>query len=190
MNIDQLEAEMLAKPVSSLQFMLRRLSKRYEELPELIPDGRFGERTLEAVMRFQKRMGMPVTGVVDQQTWTVIRDAWLSVERELAPPRPLRGLPETGEYAKAGDSAAHLLLVQSMFQSLGRLLEGLETSRMDGVNSAELIQNAKWLQKRAGLPETGSMDKETWNTLVRLYEMFVVRQPQEISAHLPALGRG
>ena len=190
MNIDQLEAEMLARPVSSLQFMLRRLSLRYPELPELIPDGRFGERTLEAVMRFQKRAGMPVTGVVDQETWTAIRDAWLSVERELAPPRALRGLPETGVYAEAGESGAHLLLVQAMFRSLARLMEGPESSRMDGVNGAELMENAKWLQSRAGLPETGRMDKETWNTLVRLYEMIIVRQPQEITAHLPALGRG
>ena len=83
----RLEEEMVAQPVRSLQHMLRRLSKRYDFLPELQPDGRFGERTLESVMLFQKYLAPPVTGVVDQRTWTAIRDAWLEVERELAPSR-------------------------------------------------------------------------------------------------------
>ena len=72
-----LERELLAKPVSSLQYMLRQLSRTYHSLPQLVVDGVFGERTLEAVMRFQKEAGLPVTGTVDQATWNAIRNCWL-----------------------------------------------------------------------------------------------------------------
>ena len=67
-----LERELLAKPVSSLQYMLGQLSKTYQFLPQLVPDGVYGERTLEAVMRFQREAGLPVTGVVDQATWDAL----------------------------------------------------------------------------------------------------------------------
>ena len=89
----QLEEEMLSNPVRSLQYMLRRLAGKYDFLPQLALDGIFGERTLEAVMLFQRELAPPVTGVVDQRTWDAIRDAWIGLERESAPPRTLRIFP-------------------------------------------------------------------------------------------------
>ena len=69
MTTQQLEEEMLSNPVRSLQYMLRRLAGRYDFLPQLALDGIFGERTLEAVMLFQREFHLPVTGVVDEETW-------------------------------------------------------------------------------------------------------------------------
>ena len=80
-----LERDMLAKPVSSLQYMLDQLSRTYHFLPQLAADGVYGERTLEAVMRFQKEAGLPVTGRVDQTTWNAIRDAWLALRGDPGP---------------------------------------------------------------------------------------------------------
>ena len=73
--------------------MLNRLSLRYDFLPALVPDGVFGERTLEAVMLFQRELHPPVTGVVDRETWQAILDEWLDLERELADPRQIRAFP-------------------------------------------------------------------------------------------------
>lgn len=56
MTLQQLEREMVAQPIRSLQYMLNRLSLRYDFLPALVPDGVFGERTLEAVMLFQREL--------------------------------------------------------------------------------------------------------------------------------------
>ena len=50
MRDESLEREMLAQPVRSLQYMLRRLSETYAFLPEVVEDGIFGEQTLEAVV--------------------------------------------------------------------------------------------------------------------------------------------
>lgn len=177
---------MVSQPVRSLQHMLRRLSLRHEFLPELQPDGRFGERTLEAVMLFQKHLHPPVTGVVDQHTWTAIRDEWLDLEWELAGPRQLRGFPE-GERVAVGESREFLYVVQAMFQALAHVLEEIEEERIDGIHSGSSVNNAMWLQNRAGLAQTGEMDWKTWDALSRLYELLVVRKPHGI---VPALGRG
>ena len=176
-----LEDEMVSQPVRSLQHMLRRLSLRYSFLPELQPDGRFGERTLEAVMQFQKNLHPPVTGVVDETL-----ELMLELERELAGPRLLRGFPEGGK-AAVGESREFLYVVQAMFQALSNVLEEVEEERIDAIHSGSSVNNVMWLQGKAGLPQSGEMNRETWDALARLYELFVVRRPHGV---VPALGKG
>ena len=48
------QLHLIGQPVRSLQTMLRTISFAYPFLPRLTPDGIFGERTLEAVMLFQR----------------------------------------------------------------------------------------------------------------------------------------
>jgi len=182
----QLENEMLNQPVSSLQYMLMRLGQKYDFLPQLAVDGSFDERTLEAVMLFQRELFPPVTGLVDQNVWNAIRDEWIQFEMENAPPRPLRGFP-SGTSAVLGDQADYLLLPQAMFQSLSQVLEGVAGEELDGRHDAASAANARWLQRRAGLEETGEMNKDTWDALTRLYELFIIREPQVI---IRAGGRG
>lgn len=184
-----LELEMVSQPVRSLQYMLRRVSQRHGRIPELQPDGRFGERTLEAVLRFQKQMGLPITGVVDQDTWHTLREEWLDVERELAHPRQLRAFP-AGEQTGVGESKEYLFVVQAMFQALSRVLDEIQEEQIDGIHNGTSVDNVRWLQNRAHLEETGTLNRETWDALAQLYELFVVREPQEREAIIHALGRG
>ena len=188
-QMERLEQEMVSQPVRSLQHMLRRVSLRHSAIPELQPDGRFGERTLEAVMRFQIEMGLPVTGVVDQQTWHSTREEWLDVERELAQPRQLRAFPLGGR-VEEGESPAYLLVVQAMFQALAGVLEEIREDQIDGVQSAVSADNVRWLQRHADLEETGVLDRATWDALAQLYELFVVRRPQGREGLFHPLGRG
>ena len=173
MTLQQLEREMVAQPIRSLQYMLNRLSLRYDFLPALVPDGVFGERTLEAVMLFQRELHPPVTGVVDRETWQAILDEWLDLERELADPRQIRAFPPSAK-VQAGSSHNYLLPVQAMFQSLSPVLDGLEPESIDGIHDAASVRNTQWLQEKAMLPQTGELDRETWDILARLYELFVI----------------
>ena len=169
----QLEEEMLSNPVRSLQYMLRRLSDRYPVLPRLAVDGLFGEKTLEAVLIFQREFGRPVTGVVDQTTWDAIRDAWVRLERETAPPRTVRIFPGESYQVQPGMSGSAMILPQTMFRLLGQRLEGIAEGEADGVHGDASVQNTLWLQNLAQLEETGVMDRQTWDMLSRLYELFI-----------------
>lgn len=187
-EMEILERELLGQPVRGLQYMLRQLSRVYAYLPDVTADGIFGERTLEAVMLFQKNQHPPVTGVVDRDTWNAIRDAWVEAERKLSLPRGLRGFPN-GAVAAAGDRGEYLYLTQAMFHSLSAVLEGIEADAINGVQESGSVHNTRWLQGRANLRETGSMDQETWDALTRLYELFVVRGPERDTAR-PAFAPG
>ena len=103
MNLELAERQFLGQPVHSLQYMLRRLAMEYPFLPELATDGIFGERTLEAVMLFQRELCPPVTGVVDRGTWNAIRDRWYEVERKRGPVRALHAFPGDGYQVEQGE---------------------------------------------------------------------------------------
>ncbi len=177
-----LEREMLAKPVSSLQYMLRQLSKTYQFLPELAVDGVYGERTLEAVMRFQREAGLPVTGTVDQATWDAIRDAWLSQRAKTSYSRATRIFPSEGIQVHEGETKEYLIVPQTMFNILSKQFEGITACEADGCNGSATANNIRWLQKAAGLPQTGCMETATWDALSHLYEIFVVQDTDCIPA--------
>lgn len=174
-NRELLERELLSRPVSSLQYMLRRLAQVYPDLTELVVDGVFGEQTLEAVMRFQRKFHPPVTGTVDQDTWNAIRDLWLAVEAGQSEARAVRAFPSEGIELEEGGTREYMIVPQTMFQVLSRQFEGITPDRADGLHGPASAKNARWIQRAAGLPETGTMDQATWGALSRLYEIFVVK---------------
>ena len=60
-----------------------------------------------------------------------------------------------------------------MFRGLARLLDGVESSLVFGYNDAATQHNIRWIQRLDGRPETGILDQDSWNTISRLYTMFV-----------------
>ena len=176
MRMDQTQQEMIGQPVRSLQYMLRRLGKKYPFLPALAVDGIFGEETLEAVMLFQRELAPPVTGVVDWRTWQAIRNKWLAAEEAMEPARVLRAFPGEGVRVEPGETAAYMALPQAMFQMLSRQFSGLTSHPVNAVHGAASADNVRWLQRAAGQRETGVLDKQAWDMLSRLYEAFVVKK--------------
>lgn len=172
-----LEREMLADPVKSLQYKLGQLSKVYKFLPQLAADGVYGERTLEAVMLFQKEAGLPVTGTVDQATWDAIRNCWLEQRARTSYSRATRIFPSEGIQVKEGETKEYLIVPQTMFNILAKQFEGITPCEADGCNGPASAGNIRWIQKAAGLPQTGCMDTATWDALSHLYEIFVVQDP-------------
>lgn len=113
-------------PVRSLQTMLRELSFHYPVIPRLIPDGIFGEHTLEAVMLFQREFHPPVTGQVDHGTWDAVSALFQSV-RPGSPPRfPAASGPATVLPLPPARTPSTSIPVQAMFRGLSQLLEGIE----------------------------------------------------------------
>lgn len=167
------EIRLIGQPVRSLQTMLRELSFLYDFLPRLTPDGVFGERTLEAVMLFQREFFPPVTGRVDQATWDAIAALYLQAKARLNGPIPCRGYPNCDFSVQPDQDSIHLYLVQSMFRALARLLDGLESAPVTGYNDPATQHNIRWIQRLDGQTQTGVLDQDSWNTISRLYTLFI-----------------
>ena len=188
MNREELEREMIGQPVRSLQYMLRRLSEVYDFLPELAVDGDFGERTLEAVMLFQRELHPPVTGVVDWETWRAIQERWEEAERALGDPRAVRAFPGEGRRVEQGEENDFMIVPQTMFQVLSRYLKGIVPDSATGIHGDRSTDNVRWLQRAAGQKETGVLDQHAWEVLSRLYEIFVMQDTRRPGEFLEGWG--
>ena len=67
--------------VRQLQEQLQRISQAYPAIPSITADGIYGNRTKEAVAKFQSVFGLPATGVGDYPTWYRISDIYVAVSR-------------------------------------------------------------------------------------------------------------
>ena len=66
--------------VRHLQYMLSVLSFYIPQIPDVVVDGIYGQRTLESVLAAQRYFGLPTTGVVDAATWDEIYDQYSGIE--------------------------------------------------------------------------------------------------------------
>ncbi|HIT32104.1 MAG TPA: peptidoglycan-binding protein [Candidatus Enterenecus stercoripullorum] len=80
--------------VSALQFFITVLGQVLYNFPTLNIDGIFGPNTRQAVMDAQRYLGLEPTGVVDDQTWMALYDAYTSVARTLLASQNLPLTPE------------------------------------------------------------------------------------------------
>ena len=67
--------------VRQVQEQLARISRAYPAIPRIAADGVYGRSTQEAVEKFQSVFGLPVTGVVDYNTWYEISNIYVAVTR-------------------------------------------------------------------------------------------------------------
>lgn len=167
----------MEQAIRDLQTMLTAISHVRRELPRLTPDGRFGEKTLEAVMIFQRQADLTVTGEVDQTTWEAIVQTHQDVRQQLAPPRSVSLLPHHGSDILPGQFTPLLYPIQGMFLALSQIFGPVREAPVSGHLDEDTAHNLRWLQNRGSREETGSLDKDTWEDLSRLYETFVTRHP-------------
>lgn len=67
--------------VSQLQEQLNFIRRDYSAIPYLTVDGIYGEKTKEAVAKFQKIFNMPTSGITDFPTWYRISDMYVRLSR-------------------------------------------------------------------------------------------------------------
>ena len=162
------EADNLGQPVSSLQQMLRTHQRARGQAPLLIPTGQFDPETEQAVREFQQRVGLPVTGAADYDTWTALVHAWRLAEEELAHAHPLRVVVQRNARIAPGDSHLHLYPYQAALMALGTVLD-VPPLTVTGTQDAQSEAATRWLQERACLPVNGVVDRRTWDAASRLY---------------------
>lgn len=74
--------------VITLQYLLNVAAEFYPYIPTVSQDGIFGSGTSQAVMAFQRAMGLNADGIVGVNTWRELYDVYLGAMENLPSPGP------------------------------------------------------------------------------------------------------
>lgn len=118
-------------------------------------DGVYGTDTYEAVRKYQMDRGIPVSGAIDEMTYSSLMEQ----EGEADSQRSY------GPYVYArGDHGAEIETLQKKLQSMGYL-----DDIADGIYGENTEEAVRKFQKEHGLSVSGSMDQKTINAVNRKY---------------------
>lgn len=168
----------VAQPIRSLQTMLRVIAEDDRTLPTVVPDGIYGQETITAISAFQRRNGLPVTGVADQQTWDAIVKTYEAAFVRVHKAEPIEIIMDPGKVYRRGEYNPNLYLAQSMLLYLSLLHPTIDTPSHNGTLDSPTSDALAGFQILAGLPPTGELDKLTWKYLVNQFTLNANRQDQ------------
>lgn len=171
----------VGQPVRSLQTMLRVIAENDELQPSVIPDGIYSPNTVTAVSTFQRRNGLPVTGITDQDTWDRIVAAYETALIAVGPVEPLEIILEPRQIIRQGESNPNIYLVQAMLIVLSEAYGSITAPAVTGVLDIPTSNALSEFQILTLLPATGELDRETWKNLALHYPMATIPKSQEIS---------
>ena len=161
----------IAQPIRSLQTMLRVISQEDGRQPSLIPDGIYGNQTLQAVTAFQRNNGLPATGIADQTTWEAIVAAYEPAAVRLGPAQPLEIILEPGQVLRRGDKTPNVYVLQAVLQVLSDAYDSITPPTHSGILDDATFISIQSFQELTGLPQTGEADKITWKQLALHYPL-------------------
>lgn len=164
----------VGQSVRSLQTMLRVIAENDELQPSVIPDGIYGPQTATAVSTFQRRNGLPITGVADQDTWEQIVSAYEPALVAVGPVQPIEIILEPGQIIRQGDSNPNIYLVQAILTVLSKTYGSITAPEVTGILDIPTSNALSEFQVLALLPSTGELDRETWRHLALHYPMATI----------------
>ena len=155
--------------VSFIQVALNRISQNYPAIPKIPVDAVFGTATDAAVRAFQSIFSLTVDSIVGRATWYTIVMLYTAVLKL----GELQSLGQTfygysWEYPEQilpGEQGAKVTHLQYMLSVVSQFNSAVQEPPVSGVFGDTTTQAVTTFQRAYGLPETGTVDRTTWDSI-------------------------
>ncbi len=162
------------RDIEIIQRRLNRISVNFPRIPKIYPaDGLFDKSTTDAVKEFQRVFGLAEDGVVGKSTWYGIQSVYNAVKRlyELNS-EGLKLADLSTEYPAQlaeGSSGGGVLVLQYYLSYVANNVPTIQSVDIDGSFGPKTKSSVLSFQRTYGLPETGIVNRATWNKLQEIY---------------------
>jgi len=159
--------------VQLVQYYLNILSAYYRTIPAVVVTGVLDSATSESLIEFQKTMDLPITGIIDDQTWFAINDKLLGILITL-PPASLSfpRIAYPGIDYKIGSTGPGVVVIQEYLAYISSQIPSITNvpyTLVDGVFGPITESAVITFEQEFGLPPDGIVDEYTWNRMVDVY---------------------
>ncbi len=156
--------------VANLQYYLNYLSGFYNTIPPVAIDGVFGATTRAAVIDAQNTFGLVADGIVGEQTWDAIYDAYLGIVSTI-PREYIEGnvVPFPGVVLRLGSDSEDVRLLQQYLNYIAMSFTSIPTVDVTGYFGPRTREAVIAFQEQFGLPVNGTVGAITWNAIIDIY---------------------
>ncbi len=160
--------------IRTMQIYLNRISRNYPAIPKIPQvDGVFGAATEEAVKEFQRVFGLNPSGIIDKATWYKITYIFTSVKKIAELNSEGISLEDISlQYSQEirfGMQSEEVRILQYYLAVIGAYYAAVSPVPITGYFGEETERSVKSFQRVFGLPQTGIVDRATWNDINRAY---------------------
>lgn len=168
--------------VQIVQYFLNVISAYYNSIPAVDINGVLNTQTRTAIMEFQKIFNLPITGIVDEQTWNSMYNQVVGILKTL--PASAIALPSLlwpGTVYRRGSEGPVVYLIQQYLSYIASVLEGIPPTEPDGIYGPATEQAVRRFQEYFGIDVTGVVDQYTWNRIVLIYRNLRFGQTRNVN---------
>ena len=161
--------------VKLIQYLLN-LTAQYVSTVKSVPsDGRYGRETTESVMDFQRTFGLDMDGAVGRATYNKMYDLFFGFTGSRRPELYTGAtLPFPGGSLKFGTQSEDVKRLQEYIGCACDLYgDVLGKVKVTGVFGADTRTAVKALQRLFRLPQTGIVDRDTWDMIAAVCDDYM-----------------
>ena len=153
--------------VETIQYYLGFLGFFLPQLPAIGVTGSFDDTTRDAVYAFQRYAGLPVDGIVGNDTWNALQNAYDRLLTDLPDPYRER-LAEIypGRFLVRGDTGENVVRLQRALQYMAQVYGDVPTVEADGIFGPATQAAVLAAQRRLGFDVTGAVGPILWRSLI------------------------
>ena len=156
--------------VQVVQYFLNVLSAYYNTIPSVDINGVLNTQTRAAIMEFQRTFNLPITGLVDEQTYNTMFNAVSGILDTLPPSAiALPAILWPGIAYQLGSEGPGVYLIQQYLSYIASVLEGIPPAEPDGIYGPLTELAVRTFQEYFGIDVTGVVDRYTWDRIVLIY---------------------
>ena len=178
------------RDVELMQRSLNRISTNYPGIPKIAPaDGFFGKSTTDAVKKFQEVFDLTPDGIIGKSTWYRIQFIYNAVKKLASlNSEGLRLSDLSTAYPaelKEGDDGVGVLVLQYYLHYVSTFIPTVLDTAVDGAFGPATRQSVLSFQRTYGLPETGIVNRPTWDSIEDAYYSYLRSIPYEVTSGTP-----
>jgi peptidoglycan hydrolase-like protein with peptidoglycan-binding domain len=155
--------------VFEAQSYLRNIGRLDSDISRVVPDGIFAAETTEAVKSLQKKYGLEETGIINLETWELIKNK--NSEAVFTASEPVQIVRITKEdlpLIKGMDNPL-VYTLHLMLNNVAERYDNFTPLPLQSLFDENTEREVRRWQRVISHTESGQVDKVTWNNLAEFY---------------------